>query len=106
MYLPQFVRTRRADMAYLTPEQLVASKKGDMSPCSFAIEVISTNDEINETDLKLEEYFAEGVQVVWRVFPLLNKIEVYTSANTVKICRGNDIRSAVPVLSNFEISVN
>ena len=60
MYLPQFVRTRRADMAYLTPEQLVASKKGDMSPCSFAIEIISKNDKADDVQLKLEQYFTDG----------------------------------------------
>lgn len=106
MFLPKFNRTRRADMGYLTKEQMVLSKKGDLSPCPFVVEVISNNDKINETDRKLDEYFAEGVQVVWRIFPLLNKVEVFTSASNVKICRNNDICSAAPVLLDFEISVN
>ncbi len=106
MYLPNFRRTRRADMAYLTNEQLIASQKGDLSPSAFVIEVISNNDKINETDRKLDEYFAEGVQVVWRIFPLLKKIEVYTAVNIVKICRGTDVCSAEPVLQGFDISVD
>ena len=64
MYIPSKDRTRRADMAFLTRQQMEDSKKGDVSVAPFVIEVISSNDKLNETETKLNEYFDNGVQVV------------------------------------------
>ncbi len=106
MLLPSVSRTRRPDIAYLTAEQMKASRNGQPTVCSFVIEVVSKNDQANEVGEKLIEYFANGVEVVWVIFPKVKKVEVYRSRKDVTICFDDDICSAAPVLPDFEISVN
>jgi Uma2 family endonuclease len=105
MYLPTVSRTRRTDIAVLTGDQTAASIDGNPTVCPFVIEIISKNDQINEVEEKIMEYFENGVQVVWVIFPKLKKVEVYTSIRDVKICFGEDICSAAPVVPDFTISV-
>jgi Uma2 family endonuclease len=106
MYLPSVDRTRRADIAFLPNEQLLASKDGEATVCPFVIEVISKNDQINEVGEKIIEYFENGIKAVWVIFPKLKKVEVYTSVKNVTICFGEDICRANPVMDDFNISVN
>ncbi len=106
MFLPSANRTRRPDIAYLTAEQMKASRNGQPTVCPFVIEVVSKNDQANEIEEKLIEYFANGVEVAWIIFPKVKKVEVYRSRKDVTICFDDDICSAAPVLPDFEISVN
>ena len=99
-------RTRRADIGFLNAEQMKASEKGDLSVSSFIIEIVSKNDKGYAIGKKLNEYFKSGAQVVWEIYPTLKKVEVYTSLRDVKICMGDDICSAAPVLPDFNISAN
>jgi len=106
MLLPKAERTRRADIAYLSGEQMKASRDGVPSVCSFVMEVISKNDQINEVAEKLTEYFADGVQLVWVIFPQIQKVEVWRSVRDVTICFGDDVCTAAPVLDDFQLTVN
>jgi Uma2 family endonuclease len=106
MFLKTANRTRRADIVYMTAQQIEESESGDLTVCPFVVEVISKNDQINEVDTKLIEYFDNGVQVVWCVFPKLKKVEVYTSKVNVKICFGDAVCSVAPVMDDFEITPN
>ncbi len=76
MFLPKAERTRLVDIAYLSGEQMKAFRNGDPSVCAFVAEVISKNDQINEVEKKLKEHFADGVQVMWGIFPQIQKVEV------------------------------
>ena len=100
------IQMRRPDIAYFTREQINIGKinEEDVIP-EFAIEVISTNDQIIKVRQKLSEYFKTGVKVVWLIYPEEKEVEVFTSYKQVKICTGTDICSASPVLPDFEISV-
>jgi Uma2 family endonuclease len=106
VYLPTINRTRRADLAYLSPELLEKAKDNFPTVCPFLIEIVSKNDQINENDDKLLEYFANGVEVVWFIKPHSKMVEVHTSPRDVKKCFEDDICSAAPVLPDFNISVN
>lgn len=101
------IQMRRPDIAYFTREQIRLGRvnKEDVIP-EFVIEVISTNDQILQVRKKLNEYFKNGVKVVWLVYPNEQEVEVFTSYKQVKICTGDDICSASPVLPDFEISVS
>ncbi len=99
-------RTRRADIVYMSGMQLQESRKGELSVCSFVAEVISKNDQINEVEEKLAEYFDNGVQVAWVIFPKLKQVKVYRSVRDITVRFGDDICSAAPVLPDFEMSVN
>jgi Uma2 family endonuclease len=106
MYIPSEDRTRRADMAFLTRKQMEESLYGDVSVAPFVIEVISLNDKLGDTETKLQEYFDNGVQVVWQILPNTKTVKVYTSPKQVTICRDADICSAAPVLADFQVTAN
>lgn len=95
-----------ATLAVLAGGQVDDSVSGEATVCPFVIEVISKNDQINEVEEKIIEYFENGVQVVWVIFPKIKKVEIYTSIQVVKICFGDNICSAAPVMPDFNISVN
>ncbi len=100
------IQMRRPDICYLSREQARQGREGmEMIP-AFAIEIISNNDQINQMEKKLTEYFNAGVQVVWTINPQETLVSVYTSRQKVKICLGSDICSAAPVLPDFEIRVD
>jgi len=105
MFLPFVLRTRRADIAYLSGEQMQASRDGKATVCAFVIEVVSKNDQANEVEEKKVEYFENGVQVLWVVYPTLKKVDVYRSIKDVTVCLNEDVCSAAPVLPDFEITV-
>ncbi|MEM8528408.1 MAG: Uma2 family endonuclease [Bacteroidota bacterium] len=95
---------RRPDLAIFTGEQIKKmSSENQIAP--WVAEVISGSDNINKVEEKSDEYFAAGVQVVWRIFPSARKVVVYTT-NSIKECRGSDICSGAPVLDDFEISAD
>ncbi len=102
------LQLRRPDLAYFSGEQIDGSdKENNAEPVpEFAIEVISTFDQIIAVKAKLKEYFTHGVKVVWLIYPDDKLVEVYSSYKEIKICTDDDICSARPVLSDFKISVN
>ncbi len=106
MYMKTANRTRRPDIVYMTAQQIADFGNGELTVCPFVIEVISKNDQINDIGEKMIEYFDNGVEAVWVIFPKLKKVEVHTSIKKVAICFGSDICSAAPVLPDFTISVN
>lgn len=94
---------RKPDISYWTRQQKIEEVE---SVPLFAIEVISKNDQINIVSNKILEYFKSGVKVLWHIFPEQRMVYVYTSPSHIKVCFEEDICSAAPVLTDFEISVN
>lgn len=100
------IQMRRPDIAYFTKEQVLQGREGiDVIP-EFVIEIISETDQLYKVEEKITEYFKAGVKVVWNIIPAQEVVYVYTSRRDVKICLENDICSALPVLAEFQISVN
>lgn len=101
------IQMRRPDLAYFSGEQIDSSVLTEDEPIpTFVIEIISPADDAIKIEEKLAEYFKAGVRVVWHVFPENKVVYVYTSRREVKICLEDDICSAVPILPDFQISVN
>lgn len=100
------MQMRRPDIAFFSNEQAIRMKEGVDEVPQFAIEIISKNDNFNQVEAKLEEYFKYGVQVVWIIIPELKKVKVYNSLKENKNCFDSDICSAAPVLPTFEMTVN
>lgn len=102
------IQMRRPDIAFYTKEQVKNGQKGEEIIPAFAIEIISRNDQINQLEKKLTEYFKAGVQVIWVIIPSQSIVYVHTNSNRreVKLCLGSDLCSATPVLPDFEIQVD
>jgi Uma2 family endonuclease len=95
---------RRPDVAIYTAEQLLSMRRKINQIAPWVAEVISPTDNADRINEKLEEYFNAGVQVVWHIYPTSQKVDVFTSVDHVKICRGKTICSAAPALNDFEIT--
>lgn len=96
---------RRPDIAFFTTQQIKAARTGDnKTPPQFVIEVISSKDQINRVQKKMDDYQEAEVKVVWHIFPELKKVHVYTGKNMV-ICKGKDICKADSVIKGFKMSV-
>jgi Uma2 family endonuclease len=98
------VQLRKPDLAIYTNEQLLLMKQGQNQIAPWVAEVISSSDNINHVNQKLDEYFQAGVQVVWHIFPDSKQVYVYISPEQVTICRGKTICSAAPALGDLEIA--
>ncbi|MEM9888564.1 MAG: Uma2 family endonuclease [Bacteroidota bacterium] len=94
---------RRPDLAIYTKEQIEAAAEGENQIALWVAEIISNSDNLKRTDLKIDEYFDAGVQVVWQIMPFSKKVYVFTSPEDLKVCRGETICSAAPALDDFEI---
>lgn len=55
---------------------------------------------MEKVEKKMEDYAAANVQVVWLVFPTLNKVHVY-NGRRMEVCKGNDLCSAEPGIRGF-----
>jgi len=99
---------RRPDVAWLTNDQIDRLAYNSKDIPAFIIEVISTYDQINKVELKMENYRDAGVQVVWHVFPNLGKVHVYGGErlNSMQVLSGSEICSASPALPSFELTVD
>ncbi len=97
---------RRPDIAWMTREQMhkLADLKAYEVP-AFIIEVVSTNDQVNELKDKMKNYRDAGVQVVWQIHPKQQEVDVYAGKNLTKskVCTGRQICSAAPVLPAFAL---
>jgi Uma2 family endonuclease len=94
---------RRPDIAWFTDEQIVLARQGVKPVPKFVIEVISTKDQMNLVEDKMDDYRAAGVGVVWQIFPKFEKVHVYAGDNldSMIVCKGERLCSAAPVLPDF-----
>jgi Uma2 family endonuclease len=99
-------RYRVPDMAYYTKEQTKAAANGEHTVSPFVIEILSDTDLAKNIEIKLWEYFEEGVKVVWHVIPYKQIVKVYTSPFKVSICKENEVCSAASASIDFDITPN
>jgi Uma2 family endonuclease len=74
-------------------------------PPDLAVEVLSPNDLDYETDQKIEQYLAAGVQLVWVVNPESRTILIYRADGTIHGLRERDELSGEAVLPGFRCRV-
>lgn len=98
------IQMRRPDIAYFTNEQIDEAKEGNDVIPELVIEIISPNDDAEQVEKKIVEYFKAGVRVLWKIMPQSEVVYVYTARKIVKICTDDDVCSAAPVLPNFELT--
>ena len=94
---------RRPDIAWFTDEQIAKAKDGIKPVPQFIIEVISTKDQLNLVEQKMDNYRAAGVKVVWQIFPFFEKVHVYACENldSMTVCKGDRLCTAAPALPDF-----
>jgi Uma2 family endonuclease len=99
---------RRPDIAFFSSAQIEAAADGVRPVPMFVIEIISTHDAVNRVSLKMKDYRAAEVQVVWHILPLTEEIHVFTGGDlrTMTVLSGEMRCSAAPVLPDFILTVD
>ena len=70
------------------------------------IEILSNSESYAEVEIKINDYFEAGVQLVWYINPQSQKIYVYTSPTTVQILTNKESIIANPVLPDFQFVID
>jgi Uma2 family endonuclease len=97
---------RRPDIGFFTNQQIVDAMTNQNQIPLFVAEIISPTDRAEKVKLKVKEYLASGVEVVWNIYPNAREVEIYTSKGEHVICSGTQKCSAESVISGFLISVD
>ena len=103
---------RRPDVAFVSAERwplcrpLTREAAWDVIP-DIAVEITSPTDLIDDLMLKMGEYFAAGVRLVWIVYPAVRKVYAYDSPASVRILQaGGDDLDGGAVLPGFRLSLS
>lgn len=102
-------RVRRADAAFIvlarfTSDQFYASGHIPVAP-DLVVEVISPNDLASEVDVKVEEWLAAGVKLVWLINPAARNVRVYDADGSLRRLREADSLSGNGLLPGLTIPV-
>jgi Uma2 family endonuclease len=101
---------RRPDVAFVAMDRWRASHPpADNDPPAWdvvpavAVEVISPTNTADDIEKKLQDYFAAGVGLVWVVYPVLQRVYVYTSLTDIRIVTATDALDGGTVLPGFRL---
>lgn len=103
--------TRRPDISLISFDQLASITNLGSDPAEpelapkLAIEVISPTNTIVGVDGKITKYFATGVEAVWVVFPMTQRIYLYGSPTDCQIVGLGDTLDGGKVLPGFSMPV-
>jgi Uma2 family endonuclease len=99
-------RNRRPDVAFVPYSRwaknrpIPSTNEWNILPDLF-VEIISPNDDAEEIETKVTEYFDSGARQVWVVYPRHKRFYVYESMQLVRrLCR-SDTLDGGPVLPGF-----
>ena len=104
--------SRQPDVMFVLAETLNAYREiivdFDDKPHVFVpelvIEVISPNDNAGDVEAKVELYLADGVKIVWVVYPTSKKVHVYThGSSTIQVLTVADTLNGGDVLPELSI---
>jgi Uma2 family endonuclease len=99
---------RKPDVSFISAGRLPGERlpKGDiLIPPDIAVEVVSPNDLYNEVDVKLSEYLAIGVPLVWVVNPETRTACVSRPDGSARRLRANEELDGGNVLPGFRCRV-
>jgi Uma2 family endonuclease len=93
---------RMAKWDALTPQQ----RKKFLPLCpDFAVELVSESDEVEDTQAKMREYLANGLQLGWLINPQNKQVEIYRPHREVEILQSPTSLSGEDVLPGFILNL-
>lgn len=100
---------RRPDVAFVSYDRwpgrtIPETNAWDVVP-NLAVEVVSPTNSAEEIDIKVTEYFAAGVELVWVVYPKTQRIYVFTGVKDVAILDRGDVLDGGRVLPEFQLPI-
>lgn len=97
---------RRPDVAYFHFDRLpeLTNDAVTVAP-NLVVEVLSPNDDAIDLDIKIEEYFRAGVEVVWVVNPETKTVRTCLPDGSGHLFHESDLVTGDPVLPEFAATV-
>ena len=92
----------RTRLAELTPEQ--KQKFLPLAP-DFVIELKSPTDTLEDIQIKMEEYMANGVRLGWLINPETRRVHIYRPGKEVEVLDNPSEISGEPELPGFVLSL-
>jgi Uma2 family endonuclease len=71
----------------------------------FAIKLLSETDELADTQVKMQEYLDNGLQLGWLIDPSTKQVEIYRAGQEVKILAAPTTLSGEDVLPGFVLDL-
>jgi Uma2 family endonuclease len=103
---------RRPDVAFISAQrwQQIPDRGQDDPPAwkvvpNLGVEVISPSNTWEAMEGKILEYFEAGMQLVWVIFPRLQRVYVYESSTTPRVLTRKDVLDGGPVLPGFQLAL-
>lgn len=97
---------RKPDVSFIAREragaELLAARIVTIAP-DLAVEVISPNDEAEDLEIKVRDYLAAGVRLVWLVFPIARLGRVHRIDGTIAGLGEDDHLDGEDVLPGFRV---
>jgi Uma2 family endonuclease len=98
---------RKPDVSFLSFARMPGGKLPREAACSIApdlaIEVLSPSNTTAEMELKLKQYFASGVRLVWHIEPELRSARVFTAEDQFEDIPSDGVLLGGEVLPGFEL---
>jgi Uma2 family endonuclease len=102
-------RVRRADVSFLRADRLSlqqATEEGHLRIVpDLVTEVISPNDRAYEVEVKVNEWLAAGVRLLWVVNPPVRQVRVHRGDGTVEVVKEGEQLSGEDVVPGFSCRV-
>ncbi len=98
---------RIPDVSFVSWEQLPVREVPDtpmlkLAP-DLAVEVISPGNTRQEMEQKLSDYFAQGVRLVWYMYPKSREVHVFTSPEKCRVLQEADELTGDDVIPGFRL---
>lgn len=100
-------RVRKPDVSLVLRERLIDGVPDGMFRIrpDFVAEVISKNEEYEEVDEKLADYFDAGVPLIWVLTPKTRTVLVYRADGTARRFNPADELTGDPIIPGFRARV-
>ncbi len=98
--------TRSPDAAWIRMEKwdaLTAQQRKKFLPLcpDFAVELVSDSDDVEDTQAKMCEYFANGLKLGWLINPQDKQVEIYRIDREVEVLQSPVRLSGEDILPDF-----
>ncbi|MEZ4735861.1 MAG: Uma2 family endonuclease [Caldilineaceae bacterium] len=99
------LNSRLSDLSFTCAQRPVVKRGSVPHLPDIAIEIKSPDNFVKQFREKVEYYLANGVQLVWLVYPQQRMVEVYSLDGDVEILLDGDLLTGGAVLPGFSMPV-
>lgn len=100
---------RRPDVSFVSwqrlPGRRIPAEDVVDFPPDLAVEIISPTNRATVIEQKIEDYFANGVRLVWVVYPDQKHVYVYDAPNKCRILQPGDTLDGGNLLPGFRLTL-